>query len=122
MRLIQGLEVKCFRHMQCLCKKSFRMVHASDFRNAVGELGLTIGSKPVQNVLVSCKLDNGGNIDFSALEAELARERSVFNAENSIKPKLATIPTSSAALNTPWRNDVIHEQKISSELQSKRCV
>ena len=101
-------------------KKDSRNIHTSDFRNAISELGLSFASKTVQNVLVHCKMDSEGNIDFSNLEAELARERSLSNVEAQAKPIYTTIPTSSAALSTPWRTDVIHEKKISSELQSKR--
>lgn len=97
-----------------------RVIHTSDFRNAISELGLSFASKTVQNVLVHCKMDNEGNINFSNLEAELARERSLFNVEAQAKPIYTTIPTSSAAVSTPWRTDVIHEKKISSELQTKR--
>lgn len=122
-----------------ICDIVFRCIHSSDFRNAISEIGLSSASKTVQNVLVHCKLDSDGFIDFSQLErftccfqiyfwinfncdikSELARERSLFNTAAQAKPIYTTIPTSAASTITPWRTDVIHKKKVSSELQSKR--
>ena len=43
------------------------VIHTSDFRSALSDLGFPYGSKVVENILVHCKLDANGNIDFNLL-------------------------------------------------------
>ena len=95
-----------------------RTIHSSDFRSAVTNLGFSFGSDIIQNVLVFCKLNNDGYIDFSRLEEELLREREVYNSFP--KKELKNSSSSTGALIKPWRPDVLHQQKISLEAQSKR--
>jgi Ca2+-binding EF-hand superfamily protein len=91
------------------------IIHSSDFRIAISELGFPMGSPIVEMILVYCKLDNHGNLDFSNLERELARERRVFNANR--KPEQKIPPTSASAVSKPWRADMIHHAKVEAEKQ-----
>lgn len=91
------------------------VIHSSDFRTAISELGFPMGSAIVENILVHCKLDNHGNIDFSNLERELIRERRVANANRKTEPKVP--PTSTGVVSKPWRADVVHQAKVEAEKQ-----
>ncbi len=91
------------------------VIHSSDFRTAITDLGFPMGSAIIENILVHCKIDTRGNLDFTVLEKELSRERRVFNSQKKIeKPMLAT---SSGVVSKPWRGDEFHRAKVSAEKQ-----
>lgn len=94
------------------------IIHTSDFKAAVNDLGFSFGSKVVEDMLVHCKIDNNGNINYQQLERELLRERRVVNTQsdkNNSKP----ISSSASTPVRPWRADVAHQEKVSVEHQSK---
>jgi Ca2+-binding EF-hand superfamily protein len=96
-------------------KNHCNIIHSSDFRSAVTDLGFSMGSSIVQNILIHCKLDKNGNLDFSELENQLSRERKLANA--NVK-HYASNPPSSIGTNTkPWRADVVHNAKMEAEKQ-----
>lgn len=96
--------------------KGNNKIHSSDFRVAITDLGFPMGSPVVENILVYCKLENDGMLDFSELERELVHERRISNAQK--KPvELSAPATSSGIAPKPWRSDIIHESKINSERQ-----
>eukprot|EP01038_Epipyxis_sp_PR26KG_P010986 gene10986-14759_t len=96
------------------------VIHTSDFRSALSDLGFPYGSKVVENILVHCKLDANGNIDFNQLENALSHERKVYNTQSAIKSSTSIkTSTSSTAVLKPWRADEAHQQKVSSEIQSR---
>ena len=93
------------------------VIHSSDFRMALSDLGFEMGSKVVEDILVLCRVDAKGNLDFSTLESELIRERRVLNSTARIvKPP----PTSAGAQPEPWRADKIHNQKLNAEKQARQ--
>jgi len=56
------------------------ILHASDFRTAVAQLGMPMGHAVVEEVLMHCKVSaDDGTIDFSELAAELAVQRKTLN-------------------------------------------
>ena len=59
-------------------------IHASDFRAAITDLGLSMGSATVGNVLVNCQQNSSGNIDFSNFERQLIHERRALNAKQKV--------------------------------------
>lgn len=71
-------------------------IHSSDFQRAITELGLPLGSPLVQDMLVHCKLDQVGNLDFGPLERELQSRRRIF--ESKPKPPPIQSASSSATL------------------------
>lgn len=92
------------------------VIHSSDFRMALSDLGFEMGSRIVEDILVLCKVDSHGNLDFSTLEHELVRSRRVLNSTASpAKPP----PTSAGAQPKPWRADIVHDQKLKAERQKK---
>ena len=92
------------------------VIHSSDFRMALSDLGFEMGSRVVEDILVLCKVDSQGNLDFSTLEHELIRARRVLN---STAPPEKPPPTSKGAQPKPWTADVVHEQKLKAEKQKK---
>lgn len=97
-------------------------IHASEFRKAITDLGIPWGSPVVENILVLCKNNGDGNIDFSNLEHELSRERRARNIQNQRDKVLHSnhqTMTSKGAPTAPWNPDVAHKIKISVEKQSK---
>lgn len=93
------------------------VIHSSDFRTAITDLGYPMGSSVVENILVHCKLDAIGNLDFSELERELVRQRRVLQANK--KPEHKVAATSSGAVSKPWRADVAHKAKVEAERQMR---
>lgn len=95
-----------------------KKIHSSDFQRAVADLGFPVGTPVVQDMLVHCKLDSSGNIDFAPLERELVARRRILSAKP--KPQAAPPPTSSAA-NTEsiWRIEREHEKRVKMEQQAK---
>jgi Ca2+-binding EF-hand superfamily protein len=96
------------------------VVHSSDFRTAITDLGFPMGSMVIENILVHCKIDNKGNLDFTQLEKELTRERRVFNSQKKIeKPMMST---STGVVSKPWRGDEIHQAKVAAEQQLNKLT
>ena len=76
-----------------------QIVHASDFRQAVSQMGIPMGHEIVEDVLMHCRISNAdGSIDFSGLELELKQQRQQFNlrSEEAKKNKSQFKQTSSA--------------------------
>lgn len=92
------------------------IIHTSDFKSALTELGFPMGSQVVEDILVSCVVDVNGNLDFSGFAKELKRQRHVVN---SLPQPAKLHPTSTGAAPKPWRADVAHNQKRISETQTK---
>jgi Ca2+-binding EF-hand superfamily protein len=49
------------------------IIHTSDFRAAVSDLGFPFGHPIIENILVHCVINSDGFVDFKGLERELAR-------------------------------------------------
>jgi hypothetical protein len=81
-------------------KSGAYVIHSSDFRNAVLDLGFSMGSAIIENILIYCKIDNNGNLDYSNLERELIRERRILNSSN--KPEQKIVSTSQGTPSKPW--------------------
>eukprot|EP01031_Cornospumella_fuschlensis_P033981 gene33981-41123_t len=95
------------------------LIHSSDFRSTITELGFAMGSPIIEDILVHCKLDSQGNLDFAELERQLARERKVFNASKKM-PSTHLDASSAAAPTKPWRADLAHHAKVEAERQLVR--
>lgn len=94
-----------------------RVIHSSDFRAAVSDLGFHMGSQPVADILVHCRVNpEDGNIDFSELYNELARERRL-NLKIPAQPK--PVPSSRGVEPQPWRADVMHKEKRQADQQGR---
>jgi hypothetical protein len=76
------------------------VIHSSDFRNAVMDLGFSMGMPVIENMLIYCKIDATGNLDYSDLERELVRERRIYNA--SAKNDQLPVSTSQGVAPKPW--------------------
>lgn len=103
-----------------LCKKDIGngVIHSSDFRKAVVELGLPLGHAIVEDVLVYCKIDSDkGTMDFTELAKELERRRHKFNEAQIIKRKNDIKPIDSSAVGSliskseHWRAQQEHEKR-----------
>ena len=92
-----------------LCKNDIGggVIHTSDFRKSVVDLGLPLGHAIVEDILVYCKIDQvHGTMEFSEVEAELKRRRQKFNSEQNIKrAKKAKINDSSAVSTSTDKSD-----------------
>lgn len=49
------------------------IIHTSDFRAAVADLGFPFGHPIIENILVYCVINSDGFVDFKGLERELGR-------------------------------------------------
>jgi len=87
------------------------IIHSSDFRSAIEEVGMDLGNKLVQDMLVKCSIDTKGNINYSSLEKALSDERSILLAKRGH----TAIQTSLTAVEKPLRADIAHKQKIQGE-------
>eukprot|EP01039_Chlorochromonas_danica_P000409 gene409-442_t len=94
------------------------IIHSSDFRTTLEDLGFSMGSSIVEDLLIYCKLDNDGYLDFSELERNLIRERKMANA--SAANRTIAPPSSAGSTVKPWRADEAHRSKIDAEKQSMR--
>lgn len=101
--------------LQSKDKSGKNIIHSSDFRTTITDLGFSMGSSIVENILIYCKLDESGNIDFSNLESQLVRERKLVNSQ----AKPAKVPASSSVgvSTRPWRADDVHKAKLEAERQ-----
>jgi Ca2+-binding EF-hand superfamily protein len=52
-----------------------RRIHATQFQGALQRMGLQFGNEVVDRVLLLCKIDDQGVIDFSAFQADVQRRR-----------------------------------------------
>ena len=83
------------------------VVHTSDFRAAISNLGFTMGHPVVDEVLVHCKIDkHSGNIDFSSLEHELKKSRALFNKKKKDEVFASQVKTLSSS-------SAVKEEKLS---------
>jgi hypothetical protein len=64
----------------------------------------------VQKILINCKLDSDGNIDFSAFEEDIIRERRIYNDKAMTAPRGKHL-SSVGSMEKPWRQDQLVEQK-----------
>ena len=92
-----------------LCNKDIGggVIHSSDFRKSVVDLGLPLGHTIVEDILVFCKIDQDqGTMNFSELETELKRRREKFNKEQNVKrAKSAKLVDSSAVATDTDKGD-----------------
>jgi len=97
------------------------IVHSSDFRTAITELGYPMGSTLIENVLVYCKLDIGGYIDFSELERRLQHERKLFNSQMSFQSHQ---PAHSSNIKSPIKvsHDLEYLYKVESDRQLNKVT
>ena len=93
------------------------VIHTSDFKAALNDLGLLMGSQEVEDILIHCRIGMDGSIDFNKLESELKLERQVYNSRN--KPKKIVPKTSTGTSEAPWRADLAHKDKLLAEKQTK---
>jgi len=63
------------------------MLHASDFHTAVEQLGLSFGSRDVDDIMVLCKIGEDGYIDFSGFDRHCKDARTLAKAAVNKKPK-----------------------------------
>ena len=92
------------------------VIHTSDFKAALLEFSLPMGSQEVEDILIHCKISMDGSIDFTKLENELRLERQVYNN----RPKAtasAPLKTSQGAQETAWRVDNMAKEKLIAERQ-----
>jgi hypothetical protein len=79
------------------------LIHSSDFYSTVGDLGFPKGCKVLQDILINCRIDKNGIINFSNLEQELRNERIIHNNElaNGVveKKSLTSTGTKSGIVN-----------------------
>ena len=61
--------------MKLMDHKNEKKIHSSDFQAAVEQLGLKYSDPAVSQVLIRCKVDMEGFIDYKPLESELEAER-----------------------------------------------
>lgn len=94
------------------------VIHSSDFQLAVTDLGFPLGAPVIQDMLVHCKLDEKGNIDFGPLERELQSRRRVLT---SMPPASLPAPATSVAAPTEnmWIAGKIHQRRVNSAQQAK---
>lgn len=93
------------------------VIHTSDFKAALNDLGLLMGSQEVEDILIHCRIGMDGSIDFKKLESELKLERQVYNSRH--KPKKNVPKTSTGSSEAPWRADIAHKEKLLAEKQTK---
>lgn len=98
------------------------VIHSSDFQRAITDLGFPLGSAIVQDMLVHCKVNELGDVDFSPLELELQSRRRL--AANKPKPAAKLLSTSraahSATMENIWRAEQDLARRASLEQQAKR--
>lgn len=99
-------------------KTGKNVIHSSDFRTAIVDLGFSMGSSIVENVLIYCKLDADGNLDYTELANHLSRERKVANAQ--VKLNRSAAPSSVGTTTKPWRADDAHTAKVDAEQQLRK--
>jgi len=92
------------------------VIHSSDFRTAITELGYPMGSTLIENILVFCKLDKSGYIDFSELQRRLQHERTIFNSQQDTQ--LFSV-SSNSSLRSPTKanHDLEYIYKVESDQQ-----
>ena len=92
------------------------IIHTSDFKAALLEFSLPMGSQEVEDILIHCKISMDGSIDFSKLEKELRLERQVYN--NRPKTTSTThLKTSQGTQETALRVDDARKGKVIHERQ-----
>jgi Ca2+-binding EF-hand superfamily protein len=114
-----SIREKILQVLKSRAQNGASVIHSSDFRNAITELGYPMGSTLIENILVYCKLDKSGNIDFSQLENRLSHERKVFNSYQSTQqsPINNNVSESNAA-----SNDLEYQYKAESDKQLARVT
>lgn len=98
------------------------VIHSSDFRNAITELGYPMGSTLIENILVYCKLDKSGNINFSQLENRLSHERKVFNSYHLQQSSTNINISDRNASSAQGTQDLEYQYKVESDKQLVRVT
>ena len=96
------------------------ILHASDFRTAVEQLGMPMGHSIVEDVLLHCKVSaEDGSIDFSDLQSELAVQRKKLNEESArLKREMQISKQSSSGTlngNNPFQKREEQDNRIKKE-------
>jgi len=95
------------------------LIHSSDFYSTVNDLGFPKGCKVLQDILINCKIDKSGNIDFTGLEEELKNERFLHNSELSKIVPEKKVVTSTGSKAVLWKND-LYKNKITEQEHIKQ--
>lgn len=86
------------------------IIHSSDFRTAISDLGFLMGSKIIEDILIHCKMSEDGNIDFNLLENDLQLERLEYNKNIKLKPKV--VASSKSMCQTAFNSDINFKNNI----------
>lgn len=101
--------------------KGNKLIHSSDFKKAISDLGLPWGSPVVDSIMMYCKTDSNGNINITPLETQLQKERDDYNSrrerETQKPPKVSS--TSVGTKSAPFRVDVANKLKFEAEKQKR---
>ncbi|GMH53862.1 hypothetical protein TrRE_jg1605, partial [Triparma retinervis] len=94
------------------------MIHASDFHTAVEQLGLSFGSRDVDDIMVLCKIGEDGYIDFTGFDQHCKDARSLAKTAITKKPKRGQSSSSSTPIQ-PLRPSDAHNMMAEAEKQTK---
>jgi Ca2+-binding EF-hand superfamily protein len=81
------------------------IIHSSDFRTAISDLGFLMGSKIIEDILIHCTMCEDGTIDFNLLESDLQLERIEFNKNIKLKHN-NVITTSKSMSQTAFNTEI----------------
>ncbi|GMI41050.1 hypothetical protein TeGR_g8140 [Tetraparma gracilis] len=92
-------------------------LHASDFHVAVSQIGLEFGSQDVDDIMVMCKIDESGYIDFSMFSQHVLDARVMSNNNPTAVSKGARASSGSTPVQ-PLRPSDAHRLLKDAEKQS----
>lgn len=98
------------------------VIHSSDFQRAITDLGFPLGSDIVQEMLVHCKVDELGDVDFTPLELELQSRRHMLanKPKPAAKPQSTSRAANAATMENIWRAEQDLARRASLDQQAKR--
>jgi Ca2+-binding EF-hand superfamily protein len=100
------------------------VIHSSDFSKVIGDLGMPLGHKVVEDMLNHCQIDSETRyIDFTGLDKELKHQRGLFNNRSKITNKKPVSSSSVADISTSksthWQAQMDHKKRIQTAKYEK---
>jgi Ca2+-binding EF-hand superfamily protein len=93
-------------------------IHASDFHTAVEQLGMSFGTKDVDEIMVMCKIGEDGYIDFEGFETHCIEARQMAKSQPRVIAKKGKASSSAAAVQ-PLRPGDAHKMMAEAERQTQ---
>jgi hypothetical protein len=93
-------------------------IHSSDFQRALDQVGVSFGSAMVDQVMVMCRIDDNGFVDFSQFAEDCQKTRRDVEREAGSHPAAARATSAGAPLQA-YAASSVQQQQAAADRQAE---